>query len=473
MEQRDQVLPIIMAGGAGTRLWPISRDTMPKQFIALLEDGISPFQATVRRVTGEGFARPIIVTNNDFRFICAEQLAHLGVAADIVLEPERRDSAPAVAIGALMGERRAPGTTCLVLASDHVIRDEPGFLAAVATAAKLATGGRIMTLGITPDHPSTAYGYIRPGSEALGDGAHVLDKFVEKPDRATAERYVAEGFVWNSGNFAFRSNVMLDELRDHAPAVLSAAEESLVKAVADLDFIRLDTAAFTASPTLSIDYAVMETTRRGGVLAADFGWSDIGSWDSLHAIKDKDADGNVFEGNVAAIDTTNSFVRSDDVLTTVLGLDNVVVVTTDDAVLVAAKDAAPDVKRMVAKLRKAGRSEASEHLRIHRPWGWYQRIDIGARFQVKHICVKPGGRLSLQRHHHRAEHWVVVHGTAEVTIDDKVRLYHENEAAYLPIGCVHRLHNPGKIDLKLIEVQVGSYTGEDDIVRIEDIYARG
>ncbi|WP_442880096.1 mannose-1-phosphate guanylyltransferase/mannose-6-phosphate isomerase [Aurantimonas sp. A2-1-M11] len=473
MEQCDQVLPIIMAGGSGTRLWPISRDTMPKQFIALLENGISPFQATVRRVAGAGFSRPIIVTNIDFRFICAEQLAALGVAADIVLEPERRDSAPAVAIGALMAERRGPGTICLVLASDHVIGDEPDFLSAVQTASCLAASGRIMTLGITPDHPSTAYGYIRPGDEELAEGAHVLDRFVEKPDRETAETYLAEGFVWNSGNFAFRSNVMLDELRSHAPAVLAAATGALDKAVADLDFIRLDRDAFTASPTLSIDYAVMEHTRLGGVLAADFGWSDIGSWDSLHAIKAKDADGNVFEGNVAALDTTNSFVRSDDVLTTVLGLDNIVVVTTDDAVLVAAKDAAPDVKRLVTLLRQSGRSEASEHLRIHRPWGWYQRIDIGARFQVKHICVKPGGRLSLQRHHHRAEHWVVVHGTAEVTIDEDVRLYHENEAAYLPIGCVHRLHNPGKIDLKLIEVQVGSYTGEDDIVRIEDIYARG
>ncbi|MCQ0986711.1 mannose-1-phosphate guanylyltransferase/mannose-6-phosphate isomerase [Jiella marina] len=473
MTQLPPIVPIIMAGGAGSRLWPVSRDTMPKQFIELLDAGLSAFQATVRRVVGEGFGRPIVVTNNDFRFITAEQLARIGVEAEIVLEPERRDSAPAVAVGAVLAERQLAGSLCLLLASDHVITDEPGFRRAIEKAARVAATGRIMTLGIRPDHPSTAYGYIHPSDDDLGEGARSIERFVEKPDRATAEGYIAEGYVWNSGNFAFSTEIMLEELKTHAPNVLSAAREAVEKATRDLDFVRLDAAAFAASPTISIDYAVMEKTKVGGVVAADFGWSDIGSWDSLYAVKPKDEDGNRLEGDVVALDTKNSFVRSEEALTTVVGLDDVVVVTTHDAVLVSSMKAAPKVKTLVAELKKSGRREAGEHLRMHRPWGWYQRIDIGDRFQVKHICVKPGGRLSLQRHHHRAEHWVVVHGTAEVTIDGEVKFYHENEAAYLPIGCVHRLHNPGKIDLKLIEVQVGSYTGEDDIVRIEDIYARG
>ena len=466
------IAPIIMAGGAGTRLWPVSRDTMPKQFIELLGEGLSAFQATVRRVAGEGFARPIVVTNEQFRFTCAEQLARLGIAADIVLEPERRDSAAAVAVGAVVAERRTEDVVCLVLASDHVVGDEAGFLETVRQAARLAASGRIMTLGIRPHHASTAYGYVQPGRESLGPDAFVLERFVEKPDAATAERYIAEGFLWNSGNFAFPAALMLRELERYTPDVVAAARGAVDNAVRDLDFIRLDASAFAASPTISIDYAVMEKTEHAGVLAADFGWSDIGSWDSLHDVKEKDGHGNRLEGDVVALDTTNSFVRSDEVLTTVLGLDRVVVVTTHDAVLVTSMDAAPNVKTLVAKLKSESRREAGEHLKIYRPWGWYQRIDIGDRFQVKHICVKPGGVLSLQRHHHRAEHWVVVHGTAEVTIDDTVKFYHENEAAYLPIGCVHRLKNPGKIDLKLIEVQVGSSTGEDDIVRIEDVYAR-
>ncbi|WP_343217674.1 mannose-1-phosphate guanylyltransferase/mannose-6-phosphate isomerase [Jiella flava] len=466
------ITPIIMAGGAGSRLWPVSRDSMPKQFIPLLDDGHSAFQATMLRVSGADFDRPIVITNNDFRFIAAEQLAVIGCDAEIVLEPQRRDSAAAVAVGALLAERRSAGGACLLLASDHVIGDEAGFGVAVRKVAGMASSGRIMTLGITPDHPSTAYGYIQPGDIELDIGAHSIARFVEKPDRKTAETYITEGYLWNSGNFAFSAETMVGELQSYAPEVLESARRAVEKAVRDLDFIRLDEAAFASSPTISIDYAVMERTKLGGVLAAEFGWSDIGSWDSLHAVKNRDANGNRLEGDVVAIDTHDSFVRSEEALTAVVGLDGVVVVTTHDAVLVSSMKAAPKVKTLVAELKKAGRREAGEHLRIHRPWGWYQRIDIGDRFQVKHICVKPGGRLSLQRHHHRAEHWVVVHGTAEVTIDEAVQFYHENEAAYLPIGCVHRLHNPGKIDLKLIEVQVGSYTGEDDIVRIEDVYAR-
>jgi mannose-1-phosphate guanylyltransferase/mannose-6-phosphate isomerase len=470
--QSPLVIPIVMAGGAGTRLWPVSRDSMPKQFIPLFDDGMSTFQATLKRIESSGFDRPIVITNNDFRFVAAEQMATLGIDGEIVLEPERRDSAAAVAVGSVLAEMRSPDSVCVVVAADHAIGDVEAFAEDCRIAAAIAATGPIMTIGIVPDHPSTAYGYVERAAEGLGERAHRLARFVEKPARDVAERYVADGYLWNSGNFIFSTSTMLAEMERHCPDVLQAARGAVAAAVRDLDFLRLDAAAFGAAPKISIDYAVMEKTDRAGVLAASFDWSDIGSWDAIHDLKEKDGAGNRLEGPVSVLSTTNSFVRSEDMLTTVVGLDEVIVVATQDAVLVAAKSEAGQVKDLVAQLREQGRREAGEHLRIYRPWGWYQRIDIGDRFQVKHICVKPGGLLSLQRHHHRAEHWVVVHGTAEVTIDDTVKHYHENEAAYLPIGCVHRLHNPGKIDLKLIEVQVGSYTGEDDIVRIEDIYSR-
>lgn len=467
-----QIIPVIMAGGAGTRLWPVSRETMPKQFIALLDDGLSTFQATLRRVSGPAFGAPIVVTGNDFRFVVAEQMQAAGITGEIVLEPERRDSAAAVAVGTIMVAEKTPDAVCLVLAADHVVTDEAAFVADCMAAADAARGNRIMTLGIVPTFPSTAYGYIKAGKPLDVDGAFVLDRFVEKPDRATAVAYVADGLLWNCGNFLFPPRTMIEELDRWAPGIISAIGESIAKGQRDLDFLRLDVESFRRAPKTSIDYAVMEKTQRAGVVRASFGWSDVGSWDSIYDFKQPDSDGNILEGPVSVLETNGSLIRSEGPLTTVVGLDNVVVVTTTDAVLVTARDKAPKVKDLVAKLIADGHSQATEHLRIHRPWGWYQRIDIGDRFQVKHICVKPGGTLSLQRHHHRAEHWVVVHGTAEVTIDGTVKLYHENEAAYLPIGCVHRMRNPGKIDLKIIEVQVGSYTGEDDIVRIEDVYAR-
>ncbi|WP_182421989.1 mannose-1-phosphate guanylyltransferase/mannose-6-phosphate isomerase [Aureimonas sp. ME7] len=473
VEKAELLHPVVIAGGSGTRLWPVSRDTMPKQFVSLLDSGRSTFEETILRVSGEGFAKPIVVTHSDFRFVVAEQLAGLGVEAEIVLEPERRDSAAAVAVGALLVARRDADAVCLVLAADHLIPDRDLFVADCRAAARAAsTDNRIMLLGIEPTGPSTAYGYIAPG-EPLGEaGAFHVNRFAEKPDAETAEIYVANGYRWNSGNFLFPAGLMLDELAEFAPAVLGATRGAVDDAMRDLDFLRLDATAFGAAPRISIDYAVMEKTRRAGVLAARFRWSDIGSWDAMFDVKAKDASGNVLEGPVSVLDTRASFVRSDEVLTTVIGLDDVVVVTTPDAVLVSSRARAGEVKTLVAQLHRETRPEAGQHRRIHRPWGWYQRIDIGDRFQVKHITVKPGGILSLQRHHHRAEHWVVVHGTAEVTIDGTVKFYHENEAAYLPIGCTHRLHNPGKIPLKLIEVQVGSYTGEDDIVRLEDVYAR-
>jgi mannose-1-phosphate guanylyltransferase / mannose-6-phosphate isomerase len=471
-EANAKFLPIIMAGGAGTRLWPLSREALPKQFIGLSGDGRSTFQATLERVSGSDFAPPIVVTGSDFRFIAAEQMQASGVEGRIVLEPARRDSAAAVAVGALLGAREDPAQICLVLAADHVIPDAAAFAADCRRAAEAAGQGRIMTLGIVPAGASSAYGYIEKGAGLGVEGAFAVLRFVEKPDSATAAAYVEAGMLWNSGNFLFPAQLMLDELAANAPEVLSAASQALEGAARDLDFVRLEEAAFARAPKVSIDYAVMEKTDRAGVVAASFAWSDVGAWDALHAISRADGEGNVIEGPVLATATHNSLVRSEGTLTAVVGMDNVVVVATPDAVLVAAKDQAAKVKDVVAALARQGRREASEHLRVHRPWGWYQRIDIGERFQVKQIYVKPGAALSLQRHFHRAEHWVVVQGTAEVTVDDTVRIVHENEAAYLPIGCVHRMRNPGKIALKIIEVQVGSYTGEDDIIRIEDVYAR-
>ncbi|MDQ0506648.1 mannose-1-phosphate guanylyltransferase/mannose-6-phosphate isomerase [Xanthobacter agilis] len=466
------IVPIVMAGGAGTRLWPLSRETMPKQFIPLLDEGLSTFQATLLRIRDARFARPVIITNHGFRFVVAEQMQMVGVEGDIILEPERRDSAAAVAVGALLAKARGPQAVGIALAADHVVGDVARFREDCMIAAQMAAEGRIMTLGIVPTGPSTAYGYIEAGAPLGAPGAHRLERFVEKPDRATAERYCAQGFLWNSGNFVFCVETMLGELAAFAPEVLAGAEAAQQEAQTDLDFLRLDATAFGRIPRISIDYAVMEKTRHAGVLAARFDWSDVGAWDAIYDMKPKDENDNVLEGNVLALDSRGSLVRSEEILTTVIGLDEVVVVSTRDAVLVASKAAAGKVKGLVEALKRGHHREAEEHLRIYRPWGWYQRIDIGTRFQVKRINVKPGRKLSLQKHFHRAEHWVVVSGTAEVTLDGTVSHIHENESIYLPIGCVHRLHNPGRIDLELIEVQVGSYTGEDDIVRIEDIYAR-
>ncbi len=467
--------PVILCGGSGTRLWPASRESYPKQFIALAEPGRSSFQATAARLNDRAiFARPAIITANDARFLVAEQLSQSGIQADILLEPCRRDSAPAVAVAALHAAARDPQALVLILPADHAIGDEAKFVASARAACAGARAGYIMTLGIAPSHPSTAYGYIQPGSLLAGDSAaRTVARFLEKPDSSRAAELIADGALWNGGYFLFRADVMLDELAAHAPAVLEAAREALAAAARDLDFLRLDEPAFARAPQISIDYAVMERTERAGVLPVDFPWSDIGTWGALWEIAQRDADGNALRGRVAVRNTRNSLVHSSgEILTTVVGLDDVVVVTTDDAVLVTSRKAAEEVKGLVERLRQRGEPEADAHRLMYRPWGSYQRIDIGGRFQVKRITVKPGGRLSLQKHHHRAEHWVVVRGTAEVTVDGVVRLVHENEAAYLPIGCVHRLANPGKIPLELIEVQVGSYTGEDDIIRIEDIYGR-
>jgi mannose-1-phosphate guanylyltransferase / mannose-6-phosphate isomerase len=477
-ENADLIHPVILCGGSGTRLWPASRESFPKQFIPLAEAHRSSFQATAARVTDTTlFARPAVITANDARFIVAEQLSQAKLAADIVLEPSRRDSAAAVTVAALHAAARRPDALVLILAADHVVGDDAAFAAAVRAAGLGAKAGYIMTLGLVPTSPATAYGYIQPGEGLPGAagqaGARVVQRFLEKPDATRAAGLIAEGALWNSGYFLFRADVMLDELRAHAPQVLAAAEAAYEAAARDLDFLRLDADAFAKAPQISIDYAVMERTSRAAVLPVSFPWSDIGTWGALWEVSPQDEAGNAVRGRVALHGTRNSLVHSEgELLTTVVGLDDVVVVATSDAVLVTTRERGGEVKGLVEQLRAKGEPEADAHRLMYRPWGSYQRIDIGARFQVKRITVKPGARLSLQKHYHRAEHWVVVRGAAEVTVDDTVSLVHENEAIYLPIGCVHRLTNPGKIPLELIEVQVGSYTGEDDIIRIEDVYGR-
>ncbi|MCJ2055401.1 mannose-1-phosphate guanylyltransferase/mannose-6-phosphate isomerase [Methylobacterium sp. J-048] len=474
-EPIDTVYPIILCGGTGTRLWPASRESMPKQFARLVDAQRSTFQASLERVADLAvFAKPTVIASAEARFIVAEQCGQLGLTADILLEPQGRDSAAAVAVAALHAAATDPQAVVLIMAADHVLPDTQAFVDAVKAAAIGARAGYTMTLGIEPTRPASDYGYIRRGAPIPeAPGAARVEKFVEKPDRAGAEVLITDGALWNSGYFLFRADLMLAELEAFVPDVLAAARAAYEAAVTDLDFVRLDGEAFARAPKISIDYAVMERTARAGVLPVSFPWSDVGTWDAVWQVLDHDAEGNAVRGRVSLIGTKNSLVHSQgDGLTAVVGLEDVVVVSTPDAVLVASKARSGEVKQLVNALRASGEPEADAHLRMYRPWGWYQRIDIGERFQVKRIQVVPGGRLSLQKHYHRAEHWVVVRGTAEVTVDDRVVLVHENEAVYLPIGSMHRLNNPGKIPLELIEVQVGSYTGEDDIIRVEDIYGR-
>lgn len=467
------IIPVIMCGGSGTRLWPASRETMPKQFIPLFGD-LSTFQMTALRFREDKrFAEPVVIAHDDFRFIVAEQLRLIDMTARIVLEPDRRDSAAAVAVAALTGARLASDSVIAVMAADHLIENAAGFRDACARAGEAAGDALIMTLGLKPTFPATGYGYIKPGAPVGDKGdAALVSAFVEKPDEATAQRYIGNGYLWNSGNFVFRADAMLRELKIHAPDTLAAATAALDKATRDLGFTRLDRDAFVKAPKISIDFALMEKTQQAGVLPVSFDWSDIGGWSAVWNALPHDGDGNATIGDVELLDAKNCLVHSEDILTTVVGMENALVITTRDAVLVTTQDRADKVKSLVENLKKRDRAEATQHMRVHRPWGWYQRIDIGPRFQVKRIMVKPGGKLSLQKHFHRAEHWVVVHGTAEVTRDEEVHIIRENESIYLPQGCVHRMVNPGKIPLELIEVQVGSYTGEDDIVRIEDVYQR-
>ncbi len=467
-----KILPVIMCGGAGTRVWPESRETMPKQFIALFGTR-STFQDTIARVSGPLFEPPIVITNYDYRFLVKEQLDEIRATAIIVTEPVRRDSGPAVAVATALAIERDPKAVLAVFASDHVVTKTEAFLTTCEAAAEAAEQGYIVMLGVKPTEPAIGYGYICPGAAIPGTGAFAIEAFVEKPERATAERYVESGYLWNSGNFFFRADTMLEELQNLEPEMVTAATAAIKGARHDLAFLALDAEAFGQSPKKSIDYAVMERTKRAAVVPADIGWSDVGNWDAVWKLSDRDANGNSFYGaDAVALDSHNVHVRSNGLLTAVVGVKDLIVVTTNDAVLVLAHDQGDKVKQLVETLKRSHRKEATEHKRMYRPWGYYQSIDHGARYQVKRIVVTPGHRLSLQRHYHRAEHWVVVKGTAEVTRGAEVTVVHENESIFLPIGVTHRLANPGKINLELIEVQTGSYLGEDDIVRIEDVYNR-
>ena len=468
------LIPLILSGGSGTRLWPVSRRNLPKQFLALAGKDTLFQQTLARTVQLPQVAAPIVVASEDHRFLAADQLLEAGIDdATIVLEPLARNTAPAIALGALQALQRDPEAILLVLPADHLVGDTAAFVQAVERALPLARKDWLVTFGIRPDRPETGFGYIRR-AEAIDDHGYRVEQFVEKPDLATAESYLADGgYDWNSGMFLFKAARYLEELAAHAPAMLAAVREAHAKASVDLDFVRIDRDAFAPVPDDSIDYAVMEKTRRAAVIPVSCAWSDIGSWSALWLTGDKDADGNLREGDTMAVDTRNSLLRSHErhLLATV-GVDDLIVVTTPDATLVAHRDAAQDVKKIVEQLKAAGRSEHSLHRVVHRPWGNYDSLEAGERFQVKRIQVKPGASLSLQKHHHRAEHWIVVSGTAEVTCDDKVFLLGENQSTYIPLGSKHRLRNPGKVVLELIEVQSGSYLGEDDIVRYDDVYGR-
>ncbi len=465
------VIPVVLCGGSGSRLWPASRESYPKQFLAFTDED-SLFQDTLKRVHGPEFGAPIIVTGQDYRFLVAEQMRAVGISGDIVLEPFRRDSCAAIASAARLALARDPQSLVLVLAADHAMPDVAGFLDHVRRGAVAAEAGRIVTFGIHPTRPATGYGYIRPGVSLDYPGVDAIAAFVEKPDEATAERYVAEGYLWNSGNFLFRAAVFLDELDALAPEIGRPVAEAVEKAVRDLDFLRVDAEAFGRAVSKSVDYAVMEKTAHAAVVPSDFAWSDVGAWNALWDLAEKDDAGNGSHGDAVFLDAESCYVHSPDRLTSVVGLKDVVVVTTRDAVLVVDRAQAEKVKGLVARLTAAGRKEATAHLKVYRPWGSYDSIDNGTRHQVKRITVNPGSKLSLQSHFHRAEHWVVVSGTARITVDDHVGIYSENQSVYIPLGATHRLDNPGRIPLDLIEVQSGSYLGEDDIVRYEDVYNR-
>ena len=482
------LIPVVLSGGAGTRLWPLSREHFPKQLLPLAGGSETMLQATVARTAGlPGVAAPVVVCNEAHRFMVAEQLRQAGVeGARIVLEPVGRNTAPAIALAAhaalaAVGASHAAdaaadghGPLLLVLPADHVVRDRAAFQAAVRAALPAAEAGRLVTFGVVPEGPETGYGYIRRAAEPLAGGAvYPIDRFVEKPDLATAERFVDSGeYYWNSGMFLFGARRYLRELEAQAPDIAAAAAAAITAAKSDLDFVRVDAEAFGACRSDSIDYAVMEKTRDAVVVPLAAGWSDVGSWSSLHAAVESDADGNVLRGDVIAEDTRDSFVFSESRLVATVGLDAHVVVETKDAVLVAPRDRVQDVKALVARIKAAGRSEHSLHREVFRPWGSYDSVENGERYQVKRLSVNPGASMSLQLHHHRAEHWIVVSGTARITRNDEVFLLEENESTFIPLGAKHRIENPGKIPLHIIEVQSGSYLGEDDIVRFEDRYGR-
>lgn len=470
------MIPVILSGGSGTRLWPISRKSHPKQFWPLVSE-TSMLQETCNRLGGAAIQEPIVVCNEEHRFFVAQQLQESGYQSPgILLEPAGRNTAPAAAAAALhaLAQNSGEDPVLLVLPADHVILDTGRFHAALKRAEALAQAGHLVTFGIVPGYPETGYGYIQGGGTLAEDAAaRQIERFVEKPDLATAGTYVKSGdYFWNSGMFIFRASVYLEELERHAPQMLEACREAYAEGEQDLDFTRLDEQAFRNCPSDSIDYAVMEHTRCGAVIPLDAGWSDVGSWLALWEIGDQDEQGNVVHGDVLALECRNSYLRSEGRLLATLGVEDLVVVDTPDVVLVAHRSQAQQVKEIVNHLSDQQRHEIEIHARVHRPWGCYQGIDKADRYQVKRITVNPGASLSLQKHNHRAEHWIVVKGTARVTRGDETFLLTENQSTYIPIGELHRLENPGKIPLELIEVQSGSYLGEDDIERFDDRYGR-
>jgi mannose-1-phosphate guanylyltransferase / mannose-6-phosphate isomerase len=463
--------PVVLSGGSGTRLWPLSRAAYPKQLMPLVGEN-SLLQETIQRVSDpKRFAAPVLICNDDHRFLVAEQLRAIACKAEaIVLEPVGRNTGPAVAAAAMMAK---PENLLLILPSDHYIVDAEKFRAAITVAAKAAEAGSLVTFGIKPTAPETGYGYIQRGEAAVTRGAFRVAAFVEKPDAPTAEKYLAaDKYLWNSGMFLFRADRFLAELQKFEPAMLEAVKDAVAGATRDLDFIRLAKESFAKATSKSIDYAVMEKTKDAAVVPADMGWTDVGSWAALWDVAQRDSQGNALVGDVIAADVTNSYIRSESRLVTAVGLDNIVLIETVDAVMAVARDRAQDIRLIVDKLQKAERGERLAHRRVYRPWGSYETVDIDDGFQVKRLVVNPGARLSLQKHARRAEHWVVVRGTARVTRDRDVYDLHANQSTYIPLGAVHRLENPGKEILHLIEVQSGDYLGEDDIVRLEDNYGR-
>jgi len=470
------LIPIVMAGGSGSRLWPLSRKLFPKQFLPLVDDA-TMLQATLNRLEGLDIGKSITVCNEEHRFVVAEQLRRADELGTIILEPMGRNTAPALALTALVASQQHDDPLLLVLAADHVIEDNEVFQQAVINGSELAQQGKLVTFGVVPKTPHTGYGYIKQGS-SVSDKAFVVDSFVEKPDQKTAEQYVNSGqYLWNSGMFIFKASQYLNALERFRPDILNACTKAIRHLENDLDFVRVDPDEFEKCADESIDYAVMEPLCALNqddvvVVPLDAGWNDVGSWSSLFELAPKDEDGNHFKGDVIAENTKNTYVHASQRLVSTLGVENLIIVDTPDALLVADVRASQDVKKIVNKLKKSGRTEATIHREVYRPWGKYDSIDNGKRYQVKRITVKPGAKLSVQMHHHRAEHWIVVSGSAQVTNGEKNFLLTENESTYIPIGVIHALENPGKIPLELIEIQSGGYLGEDDIVRFEDIYGR-
>jgi mannose-1-phosphate guanylyltransferase/mannose-1-phosphate guanylyltransferase/mannose-6-phosphate isomerase len=468
------ITPVLLCGGSGTRLWPLSRKSFPKQFADILGEE-SLFQASARRFQGDGFSAPLLVTGEDFRFIVSEQLDEIGISpVDILIEPEGRNTAPAAAVAAVILMRQDPDALMLLVPSDHAVADPGAFRAAVDQAKVAAATGQIVTFGIVPSRAETGYGWLEAGAETH-PGVHALTRFIEKPDAATAETLFANGEnLWNAGVFLARADTLVDGFRTHAPAILTEVEAALDAAERDLNFLRIDPAAWSAVPEDSIDYALMEKAGNVSVVRFDGHWSDLGSWESVWQESERDVTGTAASENTTAFDCENTLLRSetDEIELVGIGLKNVVAVAMRDAVMVADMSESQNVKKAVRTLRDKGAKQAQHFPVDHRPWGWFETLVLADRFQVKRIYVHPGAALSLQSHVHRSEHWIVVAGTAKVTVDDEVKLLTENQSVYIPLGAVHRMENPGKVPMVLIEVQTGTYLGEDDIVRYEDVYAR-